>query len=383
MRTFKTIFAYVDKDDLKSKFILLVLFLLILSLLSCSNPSSIRSLANNKKIISKTDNTQTENQAENQEGEQTLNNSKSEEFAELKEQIKSNSKSENNSDKEMKIPTLREQLKRMGEEQNIINGKIQNMEVDVKSIKNDVIEIKGTLEDIKSAMKILAGQKQAFVGEPIPENLSKVEKTPENLPKSDLKKEIKKEILDELKKEKNLVVENPPKITKVKKKILSDENISSKPIKETKSSKNEEIAQKSNPKQEQLKSKVEEIAQKPETVEYKTALNYISKKDYSNAIPQLQQAIKVEKDEAKKSDCRYWLGESHFVLKQYDKAIDFFTQVLKGVKSPKQDDAQVMLAESHIKAGQVNQAKNAFGSLITKFPDSEFVPRARKMLQQL
>jgi TolA-binding protein len=83
------------------------------------------------------------------------------------------------------------------------------------------------------------------------------------------------------------------------------------------------------------------------------------------------------------SKCNYWLGESHFGLNQYDKAISYFDKVLKSGSASKKDDAMIMIAEAQVRSGKINEAKKMFNSFITVYPQSQFVPRAKKMLQQL
>ncbi len=117
--------------------------------------------------------------------------------------------------------------------------------------------------------------------------------------------------------------------------------------------------------------------------ELKDALKYFTRKNYHKAINRLIEIVNIEQDPVAKSDCNYWLGESHFGLKQFDKAIIFFIKVVDNVETPKRDDAQIMIAESYVRSGKIDLAKEAFTKLVTIFTKSEYNPRARKMLQQL
>ncbi len=115
----------------------------------------------------------------------------------------------------------------------------------------------------------------------------------------------------------------------------------------------------------------------------KDALRFFSKKNYQKAISRLIEIVNSEDDPMVKSDCNYWLGESHFGLKQFDKAVIFFIKVVDNTDTPKRDDAQIMIAECYVRSGKIDLAKKAFTKLVNLFAESEYKPRARKMLQQL
>ena len=113
------------------------------------------------------------------------------------------------------------------------------------------------------------------------------------------------------------------------------------------------------------------------------AEKYLDKKDYHRAIRELKELEKNLTNEIEKGECRYLLGESHYHLKQYAKAIHYFVKVLENPDYQNRDKAQVMLAESHIKAGESKKAKTVYKTLLEENPRSEYITVARKMLQQL
>lgn len=116
---------------------------------------------------------------------------------------------------------------------------------------------------------------------------------------------------------------------------------------------------------------------------YKTALRLISRRDYAQSIPYLQAAIEKPDNMSTKVNSQYWLGESYFAIGKFDDAANQFKLVLSQKNSAKLDDAMVMLGETYYRQGKKEEAKKTFSSLLTTFPASEFVPRARKRLQQL
>ena len=67
----------------------------------------------------------------------------------------------------------------------------------------------------------------------------------------------------------------------------------------------------------------------------------------------------------------------------FKEAIDAFYQVLPYEDSNKIDDSLLMIAISYFKLGNQDAAKDYFHELITKFPESEYVPRAKRYLAEL
>lgn len=111
--------------------------------------------------------------------------------------------------------------------------------------------------------------------------------------------------------------------------------------------------------------------------------NILNQRDYSKAINELQEIVKKTKDPLTINLCYFYLGESHFGLKQFDKAIDFYKKVIHSGDKKIVDDALVKIAEANVNLGDLNEAKKFFKELITRFPKSENVPYARKMLQKI
>ncbi|MBM2816658.1 MAG: ybgF [Ignavibacteria bacterium] len=140
----------------------------------------------------------------------------------------------------------------------------------------------------------------------------------------------------------------------------------------------------------QSKAFAEAINETPKKIEqtmesnpvFTAAMDDFSRKDYNESISKLNKIVRGEKNTNLVNDCYFWLGQSHYGLRQWDKAIDYFRKVAAS-KNGKQDNAQAMIAETNLQAGKTDDARRAFEQLIEKYPRSSYVPRARKMLQQL
>ncbi|GHU89090.1 hypothetical protein AGMMS49941_13300 [Deferribacterales bacterium] len=78
---------------------------------------------------------------------------------------------------------------------------------------------------------------------------------------------------------------------------------------------------------------------------------------------------------------QYWIGESYYALKEYDKARDAFeTVIAKYPDKPKVPDAMLKLGYTYRSLGQNDKAKATLNSVIKKFPKSEAAKVAKKTL---
>lgn len=286
----------------------------------------------------------------------------------ITEKGKNSSVKQNNS---IKIPTLNEQIKELKDEQKGINERLTLLENDFSELKNSVEDIKVALTQVeyKKPRNAVAGGKEN--DSQVAENKkddntfilsdeaieAKTNKTSDNVEKQSYKGDSKT---------KNKI--RP----EVRKKTSNSKNFTNKKISYDKIT-NGNIE--NEPKQ--------AFTSNIQSNEFNIAMNYFSGKDYNRAINILTGIVEKEKDAGIRANCDYWLGESYFGLRQYTDAIKYFIKVLDSGFPEKKDDAQIMIAESQIRSGKIPDAKVSYQKLIEKFPESEYIPRARKMLQQL
>lgn len=114
-----------------------------------------------------------------------------------------------------------------------------------------------------------------------------------------------------------------------------------------------------------------------------TALTNIKEKKYDIALNNLERLEQLPNDVIKQSIIHYWKGETFFLMKQYPTSLDYFMKVLSVEQSPKKDKALLMIAECYTRMGNLEEAKKSYKKFIEDFPFSEFVSRAKKMIQQL
>lgn len=122
---------------------------------------------------------------------------------------------------------------------------------------------------------------------------------------------------------------------------------------------------------------------KNEDDKFNEALKKYAERDYKEAVRLLSELASQTSAEERKISCHYWMGEALFGMKNYDEAARNFSMVAGHNGSPRSDDAQIMVAESLMRSGKKEEAKMAFQQFIASYPSSEYMPRARKMLQQL
>ncbi len=257
-----------------------------------------------------------------------------------------------------RLPTLREQMQRIEEKQEL-------MQKDIEFIKNDISVLKDEVVQLREAVttgKPTSLQTDAVKG-PVPVSRQAEEDT------------------------------DPAPVTT----LLSDEDVAAndepkkKPVKP-----NRQIpstAEKTQPTVIQSDEATRKTTAKattppadqpvPTSEAYKEAMTHIAKKNYAQAVPLLETVLKNDKNPVTRGNAYYWLGEAAYAGGEYEKAIDQFKHAFSIKSSTKADDALLMMAESYRKLGNNDEAKKTYTKLIQTYPQSEFVARARKMLQMM
>ncbi len=114
--------------------------------------------------------------------------------------------------------------------------------------------------------------------------------------------------------------------------------------------------------------------------EYKTGLDLFFSKQYEESMQTFQSLLDAGKPEDMLSNCQYWVGECSYGMHQYGDALVAFKKVFTYETSTKFDAAQIMIGESELHLGNSAKARTAFRTLLRKYPDSEYAPRAKKIL---
>lgn len=109
---------------------------------------------------------------------------------------------------------------------------------------------------------------------------------------------------------------------------------------------------------------------------YRDALQKFMDGKYEEAIAGFQRLLAAGIPDPLNDNCVYWIGESNFGLKRYDEAIRNFGEVLNYEWSNKKDDAQIMIARSYARSGNLARAKEEYQKLIDTYPASPYKDRA-------
>ena len=79
-------------------------------------------------------------------------------------------------------------------------------------------------------------------------------------------------------------------------------------------------------------------------------------------------------------NCQYWVGEIYFKMKKYHSAIIEFDKVFDYINSNKHDDALYKLSKCYINLNNDKQANFELNKLINSYPNSEYVKKAKLIL---
>jgi tol-pal system protein YbgF len=120
-----------------------------------------------------------------------------------------------------------------------------------------------------------------------------------------------------------------------------------------------------------------------ESQTYKLASDHFYARRYSKAIGFYDDIISKYPKGIYADNAMYWKGECHFAMGNYAKAIASYQRVFSIPNSEKSDDAQFKIGLSYMRMGEKQQAVNEFKKLLSLYPDSEYVGRARQELKKL
>jgi len=145
----------------------------------------------------------------------------------------------------------------------------------------------------------------------------------------------------------------------------------------------------------ELETKITEMAAapKPEPVAvppsgsaetgYDKALSSFKARSFTDAILEFQALLdgNVRTDLA--DNCHYWIGESYYGMRKYKDAVEHFKMVLGYKGSEKRDGAQMMLGNCYAAMGEKAEAREAYNTLISTYPVSPLVEKAKEKLARL
>ncbi len=130
-------------------------------------------------------------------------------------------------------------------------------------------------------------------------------------------------------------------------------------------------------------SQQQDAAEAASTAEYRRGLDEFYDRKYQEGAETFRHLLASGHPTALQSNCLYWIGECEYGAGNYDAALEAFRRVSEYPSSAKLDDAEMMVGMTYLRLGNRERARQAFEHLIDRYPDSEFVPRARRLLEKL
>jgi tol-pal system protein YbgF len=116
---------------------------------------------------------------------------------------------------------------------------------------------------------------------------------------------------------------------------------------------------------------------------YETGLKAFDKRVWDEAEKIFTEVIAKYPKSAYAPQAQYWIGEGYFTQGELAKAIAAFQKVQTYDKNSKNDDAQFKIGQSYFNMGKYDHAREALSYLVDRYPGSDFVPRAQKLLEEI
>lgn len=116
---------------------------------------------------------------------------------------------------------------------------------------------------------------------------------------------------------------------------------------------------------------------------YQEGLDLFHARNYKQAIDIFESLIASDASNSLSDNAQYWVGESHYALRQYKNAIIDFEKVFTFPKSNKNPDAQFKLGLCYVRLGDGAKARDEFQRLLDVYPESDYVSRAQDHLAGL
>jgi len=121
----------------------------------------------------------------------------------------------------------------------------------------------------------------------------------------------------------------------------------------------------------------------PEIDLYNMGLRAFNSRNYKDAIKIFTDVLARFPSGEYADNSNFWIGESFYSIGEFASAIKSYELVLSFKGTSKADDAQYKIGVTYNKLGQQSLARKELDMLINRYPSSEYVSRARKLLEEI
>jgi tol-pal system protein YbgF len=117
---------------------------------------------------------------------------------------------------------------------------------------------------------------------------------------------------------------------------------------------------------------------------YQAAFDTLKEGRYKEAKTELRAFLDTYPESSFAGNAQYWLGEAHYVTRDFDQGIIEFQRVINGYPSSnKVPDAMLKLGYTHYELKQFPQAKTVLQDLRARYPDETAARLAAKRLDRI
>ena len=122
------------------------------------------------------------------------------------------------------------------------------------------------------------------------------------------------------------------------------------------------------------------ISEKEFQEKYIESLGAYQNGNMKNSLDGFKYLLTIQSNYDLLDNCQYWIGEIYFKMKKFHSAIIEFEKVFDYVNSNKYDDTLYKLSKCYINLNNDKQANFELNKLINNYPNSEYVKKAKLIL---
>lgn len=113
---------------------------------------------------------------------------------------------------------------------------------------------------------------------------------------------------------------------------------------------------------------------------YQEALNYFNQRNYDAALNIFSNLLQTDTNNKLADNIQYWIGECHYMQKNYRQALTDFEKVFTFPQSNKNDYAQFKIALCYLRLGDRTKAREEMQRFLDTYPNSPLVSRANEIM---